>query len=303
MLLSSQKPFLEVPANTEGRDFIVGDIHGCKTMLLKALKQKGFNFKKDRLFSVGDLFDRGPESYDLLTSLDDMPWLYPIKGNHEMLLINSVDTIAHTPYLTMGVAFEMYETVDNFFRNGGSWVQDFTASELWPYVEKLRALPSIIKVAHPSGDFFLGHASFHNILFQRFSESVMREWEDTPRDVLWSRKFIKWHLAHNKNLHIHTTANETPIWLTEAQPYLGQPLPGPFNPSEPLHYCGHTILPNIIVADNVVHLDTGAVLHHLKDSAKDPDGYFSIVEHASFIQELNNWRETSEENTNNTPSP
>ena len=48
--------------NERGRDFAVGDIHGCFSDLARGLKAIGFDEKADRLFSVGDLVDRGPES-------------------------------------------------------------------------------------------------------------------------------------------------------------------------------------------------------------------------------------------------
>ena len=45
--------------NTVGRDFAVGDIHGCFTELQRGLEAIGFDPSTDRLFSVGDLVDRG----------------------------------------------------------------------------------------------------------------------------------------------------------------------------------------------------------------------------------------------------
>ncbi|MCA4078770.1 metallophosphoesterase, partial [Pseudomonas kurunegalensis] len=49
-------------ANRAGRDFAVGDIHGHFTRLQAALDSAGFDPAIDRLFSVGDLVDRGPDS-------------------------------------------------------------------------------------------------------------------------------------------------------------------------------------------------------------------------------------------------
>lgn len=48
--------------NEVGKDFIVGDIHGCLDQLKFQLSVTGFDKSKDRLFSVGDLIDRGPDS-------------------------------------------------------------------------------------------------------------------------------------------------------------------------------------------------------------------------------------------------
>jgi len=46
--------------NTHRRDFAVGDIHGAFDALQRAMEAIGFDARKDRLFSVGDLVDRGP---------------------------------------------------------------------------------------------------------------------------------------------------------------------------------------------------------------------------------------------------
>jgi len=72
--------------NPYGRDFVVGDIHGMFKHLMFVLKSIDFDFKKDRLFSVGDLCDRGPDSKDVLEWLD-YPWFFPVMGNHEEILL------------------------------------------------------------------------------------------------------------------------------------------------------------------------------------------------------------------------
>jgi hypothetical protein len=55
---------LALPANTAGRDFVCGDIHGCFDELDAALAKLQFDPAVDRLISVGDLVDRGPRSAD-----------------------------------------------------------------------------------------------------------------------------------------------------------------------------------------------------------------------------------------------
>ena len=45
--------------NTNGRDFFVGDIHGCFYLLDEAMLRVGFDERGERRVSVGDLIDRG----------------------------------------------------------------------------------------------------------------------------------------------------------------------------------------------------------------------------------------------------
>lgn len=74
--------FKRFEINTTGRDFAVGDVHGHFTKLQAALDAVGFNAATDRLFSVGDLVDRGPESADVDTWLAK-PWFFAVQGNHD----------------------------------------------------------------------------------------------------------------------------------------------------------------------------------------------------------------------------
>ena len=74
--------FKSYPPNEYGDDFVVGDIHGHRQRLLDELARQGFNKAKDRLFSVGDLIDRGPDSFDTLALLSE-PWFHFVRGNHE----------------------------------------------------------------------------------------------------------------------------------------------------------------------------------------------------------------------------
>ena len=58
-------------ANLEGRDFVVGDIHGEYDQFMKELEKVNFDKNIDRVFSVGDLVDRGKDSYWCLLLQDE----------------------------------------------------------------------------------------------------------------------------------------------------------------------------------------------------------------------------------------
>jgi len=61
-MMTGLAQFPRFACNAVGRDFAVGDIHGCFSHLRRSLEAIGFDASVDRLFSVGDLIDRGPES-------------------------------------------------------------------------------------------------------------------------------------------------------------------------------------------------------------------------------------------------
>lgn len=79
---------LTLEENTQGRDFVVGDIHGHFDVLDKALMAVHFDPARDRLISIGDLINRGPQSPRCLEFLSQ-PWFYAVRGNHEDYFIKN----------------------------------------------------------------------------------------------------------------------------------------------------------------------------------------------------------------------
>lgn len=76
-----------------GRLFAITDIHGCATALRRLLAelQPG---REDTIVFLGDAIDRGPDScgvLDQMLELDQQCRLVPILGNHEQMLLDSLD--------------------------------------------------------------------------------------------------------------------------------------------------------------------------------------------------------------------
>ena len=72
--------YLKFEANTKGTDYCVGDIHGNYDRLIAFLHKIGFDTWKDRIFSVGDLVDRGPSSLETV-SLLEQPWFHVVRDD------------------------------------------------------------------------------------------------------------------------------------------------------------------------------------------------------------------------------
>ena len=134
--------FKSFPLNTLGRDFAVGDIHGMYSLLEKKLAAVNFNPQKDRLFSVGDLVNRGPESSRVMSFLEQ-PWFHAIKGNHEDIVMCS----ASDP-----------DYMDLMLRIGGAWLIDKPQKERARIRQAFAALPLAIEVQTVAGKIGLVHA-------------------------------------------------------------------------------------------------------------------------------------------------
>ena len=139
-----------IDANRRGRDFVVGDVHGCFRTLEALLEEVSFRPGRDRLFSVGDLINRGPHS------LEAMDWLVERRiddsamGNHENALVAFL----------MGRSAGVYEP----------WWRTLDDRDLW--IRTIRAMPLAITVETRCGDVGIIHAG-----------PIYRDWLRTVEDL------------------------------------------------------------------------------------------------------------------------
>lgn len=72
-------------------DYAIGDLQGCYEPLQRLLELIDFDDKTDRLWFVGDLVNRGPESLDVLRFIHSLP-ISPVitLGNHDLHLLGSL---------------------------------------------------------------------------------------------------------------------------------------------------------------------------------------------------------------------
>lgn len=142
-----------LPINEAGRDLIVGDLHGHLETLTAALDSLGFEPARDRVLSVGDLVDRGPDSVGCLALLEE-PWFHAVMGNHEDLMLGSVRELRATH--GSDPRFAMHQN------NGGEWLL-----RVWPpdtglaqSIERARVLPHVLVVGAGAARYHVVHAGF-----------------------------------------------------------------------------------------------------------------------------------------------
>jgi len=160
--------------NARGRDLVVGDIHGCFDQLRHALEDTGFDPVTDRLFSVGDLIDRGPLSVEALAWLD-RPWFHACLGNHEDMALQS----SSNSNILLGWVMV----------NGGEWWLGLDDAAREEYLAAFRQLPLAMEVDTTDGKVGIVHADIpERWNWPRFVEALESGDTLARETAVWSRQ-------------------------------------------------------------------------------------------------------------------
>jgi len=167
---------LRLQKNQQGKDYIVGDIHGHFELFDLLLKELAFNPECDRMISVGDGIDRGPESNRVLEYWQQ-PWFYAVRGNHEAMLMAARE---HKPGI-YGL----------WMANGGEWAEQVSEALLDEMATYFAELPYAISVETEYGDVGVVHADMPmNLNWQQLLDKLENQ-QITERELqvlLWSRE-------------------------------------------------------------------------------------------------------------------
>lgn len=172
--------FKRFEKNTKGRDFVIGDIHGCFDAVVEILADVWFDEEKDRLFSVGDLVDRGPNSIEAIDWIAK-PWFHAVRGNHEQMAI--------------GVAAGKHDLA-NYLVNGGAWFLALEDSRQQLVASILDTLPVCIEVDTDDGLVGIVHADIGGNDWAGFVSDLVGPISNNRRkamleDALWCRDRVQ----------------------------------------------------------------------------------------------------------------
>lgn len=141
----------QIPKNTQGNDWVVGDIHGCFRALERLLVKMQFNPLTDRLFAVGDLADRGPDSKECIEWLS-RPYFHSLFGNHEMMALVS--------------------TPKYHITHGGQWFQSLPPDEKVRYRTAFEQLPWAFEIETDHGQIGVVHAEVPDDDWESFKAAL-----------------------------------------------------------------------------------------------------------------------------------
>lgn len=189
------RPDLHVtlPPNMQGRDYLLGDLHGEFDALEEELKKVKFNPKTDRVISVGDLIDRGPNSHACL-ALVDQPWFFATRGNHEAMLLDA----------------EFEGKVAMWVANGGEWYLELTEAQKEQCVKWALSMPLAITLNLANGGRIgICHAEWPGEDWAFVGEAVRDLF--AAQAMLWGRRVISKEAHQQDQSAVLTVHGHTPI--------------------------------------------------------------------------------------------
>lgn len=150
--------------------WVVGDLHGCYTLLMGKLDEIGFDTTQDLLISVGDLIDRGSENVECM-ELITFPWFRAVRGNHEQMMLDGLSRPS---------------TINHWLANGGNWFfyLDYDKErQAKALVHKVAELPLIIELVSGDKKYVICHADYPSSEYE-FGKPVKTE------QVIWNRERV-----------------------------------------------------------------------------------------------------------------
>lgn len=193
---------LRFKRNEQGRDFVVGDIHGAFDLVLKAMSQAQFNPAVDRLFSVGDLIDRGAGSHRCVKFLAQ-PYVHAVRGNHEDMLLELYANGEPDPAVVEFMAS----------RNGFGWWLSVPAMHRREILAAIAELPLAIEIETVRGTVGLIHADIpERMSWDKFLADIEAANPKTTETCLWGRDRIRSNNAEGVQGVGRIFVGHTPQW-------------------------------------------------------------------------------------------
>lgn len=152
------------------RSFVIGDVHGCAATLRHLVDEQLQVTVGDRIYLLGDLVDRGPDSKGVLDFIFELRErglsVVSVRGNHEQMLLESSGL---HPQLGLWIANGGFPTLESFQADGAGDIPS-------RYRDFLDSFPHYILL----DDFVIVHAGLNFDCPDPFSDTDFMLWSRSP---------------------------------------------------------------------------------------------------------------------------
>lgn len=214
------QPVRRYVRNTQGTDFIIGDIQGCFTALEWLLEEICFSDKTDRLFTTGNLIGIGEENH-LVAEFIGASWFHPVLGSNEY-------------------RFEEYWSSHPTDRSKmlryAPWCEQLPTWQLADLAERFARLPAAIEIVTDNGLVGVLHGDCAGSSWKQFVATLQEDNNDkerctsraTYRALYGRERYVKKDTSEIADIH--------------------------------QLYVGHSPVKRVTQMGNVVYMDTASVI-------------------------------------------
>ena len=200
------------------RTFVIGDIHGCAATLRRLVDDTLRPVPDDRIYLLGDLIDRGPDSKGVLDFIFELRErglsVISVRGNHEEMFLQAGDD--HY-YLGLWTANGGQATLESFQADGPGDIPH-------RYRDFLGSLPLYILL----DDFVIVHAGLNFDTPDPFADTSAMLWTRSPvvdRPRIGGRRLICGHTPVSR-IRLEASLNSSKIMLDNGCVFGGRPETG-----------------------------------------------------------------------------
>lgn len=220
----------------------MGDIHGAYQAMLQCLDRAGFVRGTDRLIQLGDVVDRGPESWECVQYLSRLPNLIALKGNHDDWFCDFITTGYHPGNWAHGgketilsYGKDLEEPVRIIAKTGGTY--------------KTSLVPGEVPKTHQ--DFFIGQQLYfiddnNNCFVHGGFERALPFFEQPSTNYYWNRTLWLEAMAFEALPQSMQAARSFGMETSFREIFLGHSPTTNWKTDQPMHML------------NIWNLDTGA---------------------------------------------
>jgi serine/threonine protein phosphatase 1 len=224
----------KLPLDYNKRHFIIGDIHGRYETMLELLISADYDPSTDIVYTVGDMIDRGPKSFEVLKFFTHEPNNHAILGNHEYMAVTPMYT---QTWLCNGGGNTIASLEEN--KKDIHWLRDQVEYLPWVLEVGDRNDDKAFRIVHADYEPHLSDTAAFNFLSKATNEDGYFNGENIDlQGFIWSRQTIyegKRNVDKMKPIHHGMD----------------------FNPNRKRHnYVGHTPINKILTIGDITFLDT-----------------------------------------------
>lgn len=192
--------------------WVVGDIHGYHKTFSKLIEKLELS-TQDIVLCLGDLIDKGPDSFSVLEMVKESKQIFSIRGNHEEMMRLSVSP-SHGKMMKSWLKYGGLITLESFSNDKN--VQIELARKWIPFIEKMPTEIILDK-------FRLVHAGYDKEIPLESQKNQQRMWGRTIFDIKKPHDTKRQIIVGHTPVQKLNKLGKDDIWVSELSLTDGRP--------------------------------------------------------------------------------